>query len=307
MNLIKIDDTKYHKVCAIGDVHGNFRGLSYQIQSFLFENTVFIVCGDCGLGFHKYQAYEDEFNKLSYNLKEHNNLILFVRGNHDDPSYFSEEKIQMECFRTIKDYSIVQYKDKNILCVGGGISIDRKWRIQRDIVKNIHKTDKKDYQLSYWEDEQIVYNENALQELIDSRIKIDTVITHSCPSVVPPFNKDNIAEWLKIDTELEKDINEERNILDRILDVLERHFRIKDWYYGHFHTFEGSNNAYNNVYHNINFHMIKMLEVNSHFVFYYIVNEEENAKDVNYKEITSSLEPVNLRRGGEHPIVEFDA
>jgi len=70
-----------------GDIHGEFETIVYKLNQ--YSNTVLIVCGDIGMGFHKDDYYHTLFKKLNSKLsKQNNNLILF-RGNHDDPAYFT--------------------------------------------------------------------------------------------------------------------------------------------------------------------------------------------------------------------------
>ena len=67
-----------------------------------------IVAGDCGFGFERPNHYINLYNGLAGRLKKANNWIVFVRGNHDDPSYFQEEKICYERLRCVPDYSVIQ-------------------------------------------------------------------------------------------------------------------------------------------------------------------------------------------------------
>ena len=73
-----------------------------------FENTVFIVVGDCGFGFP--ETKEDKIRKMlksNFNtfLEKRNLYLLFIRGNHDDPSYFNNSKYRFtNRFILIPDY-----------------------------------------------------------------------------------------------------------------------------------------------------------------------------------------------------------
>ena len=79
-----------------------------------------VVCGD--------NYYTTLYNRLAGRLCKANNWVVFVRGNHDDPSYFNEEKVNYERFRCVPDYSVINVCGRNVLCVGGAVSIDRKYR-----------------------------------------------------------------------------------------------------------------------------------------------------------------------------------
>lgn len=88
-------------------------------------DTLLIMVGDCGFGFEKPGYYDIIFNRNSSRLSDANNLVVMVRGNNDDPTYFNEENIAYERILTIPDYSVIQAYEHNILCIGGAISIDR--------------------------------------------------------------------------------------------------------------------------------------------------------------------------------------
>ena len=117
------------QVVVCGDVHGAFETLVYKVcVQYSMTDTVIIVAGDCGFGFEKPNYYTTLYNRLAGRLCKANNWLLFVRGNHDDPSYFNEEKANYERFRCVPDYSVINVCGRNILCVGGAVSINRKYR-----------------------------------------------------------------------------------------------------------------------------------------------------------------------------------
>lgn len=241
-NIVEIDKPN---VCFIGDIHGEFNSLQGLMKRTGFRDTAYIVCGDCGFGFNKKQYYTNIFNKLSRTASKLNCEFLFVAGNHDDRSYFTKNKINRKCFKTIEDYTVVKTPTHNILCIGGAISIDRTYR------KNLFEQNAQRYakyhtcslteayklcQKVYWEEEPCVYNEQALNELKLNNVKIDIVCTHTCPSFAKPIGKENIQYWLNVDEKLESDIDNERKIMDKIFYKLkEDEHPIKKWFYGHFH------------------------------------------------------------------------
>ena len=130
------------------DIHGNLDYLKYFINTGVgfpqrIFNSCIVLCGDVGLGF----SPDLESMKISFLNKlceKTNNYIIAIRGNHDDPQQF--KNLYNKRFKAIEDYSVIQYKDKNILCIGGGTSIDRIYR--------------KNNKWGYWEDEKIVELDN---------------------------------------------------------------------------------------------------------------------------------------------------
>lgn len=269
------DYSSIEKLYVIGDIHGDFkpffniikRSLKYNKEKYIeekhpfeieveneinidrplshktyfkeleingtYNNSVIIVCGDCGFGFNKFQYYIDILTKANELFSETNTHIIFVRGNHDDPSYFTNELINMSNIKTVPDYSVIKTMETNTLCVGGAISVDRLWRKQQEhrINKYSQSKDKK----LYWDNEPIIVNENILNELRENNIQITSVVTHTCPSFSFPTEKDSAIGWLKMDENLKKDLDDERNSMTWLYEELIKEHKLFFWSYGHFH------------------------------------------------------------------------
>lgn len=217
-------------IIICGDIHGEFKSLIYkQCVQYQLTDTLLIVAGDCGFGFEKLGYYEQLFNRNSSRLSKSNNWIVMMRGNHDSPSFFSEEKISHQRFRTVPDYSLIQACGHNILCVGGAVSIDRTYRIEHD---SRHSTSGA---ASYWEGEKPIFDEEALRN-IGQRFKIDTVVTHTSPSFCELISKDGLSEWAARDSGLLADCDNERRTMDQIFEYLKvNNHPLERWFYGHFH------------------------------------------------------------------------
>lgn len=201
-------------------------------KNFPYSNSIFIFAGDCGIGFNKPKYYTDLFEKFNKVLNYNNSFIIFVRGNHDDPSYFDGEVINLSNIKAVPDYSVISVKGHNILCVGGAISIDRTWRKkQEDRINRFSVSNKKKL---YWDGEAPVFNEDALREIAENTV-IDIVVSHSSPSFATPENHGFIDEWADEDENLKSDIKNERIVFDKIFNTLrELNSQPKYWAYGHF-------------------------------------------------------------------------
>lgn len=211
----------------------NCRPLKEEMK---YDNSLFIVAGDCGFGFNKHQYYIDVLKKINEVLSDNNSHIIFVRGNHDDPSYFNEEKLFFSNLKCVSDYSVIKTKNFCTLCVGGAISIDRVWRKNQEVHLNKYSKSKK-HKL-YWEDEQVLFDIDKLTELINNGVKIDSIVTHSSPKNMYPLEKASYKHWLKIDKNLKKDVDNERELLYQLyMFMLENKIDIKFWGYGHFHSY----------------------------------------------------------------------
>lgn len=228
IRLYEYPDVKSIVIC--GDIHGDFNALIYKVcVRYQMTDTLVIVVGDCGFGFERLGYYENVFKRNSSRLSKSNNYFVFVRGNHDDPSYFTVEKISHNRFRTIPDYSIIQACGHTILCVGGAVSIDRSVRIEYDAK---HQGSN---QPTYWQDEFPVYNEDII-ESIGKAYQIDTIITHTAPSFCELTSKNGLVEWCERDSHLKDDCDDERIVMDRLHSKLKSSGHpLSHWFYGHFH------------------------------------------------------------------------
>lgn len=229
-----IIDKTYKSVMVCGDLHGLFNLLKYKIREYNLTDSLIIIAGDCGFGYEKDQYYRDEHKKMLKVLTKQNVQIMFVRGNHDDKSFFDGERINFERFIAIPDYSVISFFENetqhNILCVGGAISIDRRWSKKEESKYTNGKR-------FYWIDEFPIYEEEILNEIKNDGLNIDIVVTHSSPDFVPLIDKAGIENFIFFDSDLIEDINNERLTLTKLYDHLlkkDKH-HVKLWCYGHFH------------------------------------------------------------------------
>ena len=89
-------------VVVSGDIHGEFNAVIYKLcVQYQMTDTVLIIAGDCGFGFDKPGYYDNVYNRNSSRLSKANNWVVMIRGNHDDPAFFQEERIHHERFRCL--------------------------------------------------------------------------------------------------------------------------------------------------------------------------------------------------------------
>lgn len=225
-------------VWVIGDIHGQFGLLKFKIKDNQLKDSIIIIAGDCGFGFEKPQYYTDVYNSMKKYLIENNVTVLFVRGNHDDPSYFNEKIIDFPYWKTLKDYSVVTLTDgvgeHNILCIGGAISIDR---IDRKRINFQNESKYGNNKKVYWSNEPPVYKPEIIDKMAEDGILINSVVTHTSPKFAPLLNKNHIQGYLLIDEDLDHSLNYERETLSNIYYHLIKNNKnsLKLWCYGHFH------------------------------------------------------------------------
>lgn len=230
-NIYEFTDAK--GIVVAGDIHGDFKALVYKCcVQYRMTDTLIVVAGDCGFGFHRPGYCEDLYMQLSSRLSKANNWIVFVRGNHDNPAYFDGHQVNYKRWKAVPDYSIIKACGYTILCVGGAISVDRGWRRYENYIDT---GDGKLTPYVYWPDERPLYDQARL-EAIDKMCAVDTVITHTAPSFCEKQSHQDIQNWLVKDEDLQEDIKEERQTMDRLLSFLKEHGHpVDQWYYGHFH------------------------------------------------------------------------
>lgn len=233
----------YHEdkdLYILADLHGRFDLLINEIQKKQYINSVLIIAGDIGVGFKKHDFYNEIFNELNKILEKNNTYVYAIRGNHDDPSYFHNEKFSFNYFKLIDDYSIIQIGNKKILCVGGALSIDRKYRIEEYLYRKefMHQFNSlsNDIYPSYWKDEMPIFDLEKLND-ISKYCKVNYVVTHTSPHFAFKNDKNGLDYWMKLDPKLNEDLDKERNIITNLYKKLvsDGHPIIK-WIYGHFHN-----------------------------------------------------------------------
>ena len=218
------------QVIVSGDIHGDFRTLVFKLCiRYGCTDTVLIVAGDCGFGFDKPGYYEQVYNHVAGRLRKANNWIVFIRGNHDDPTYFTEERINHPRWRTVPDYSIITAAGLHLLCIGGATSVDRYERMKLNA--RYHVADV----AYYWPDEAPVFKPDELAA-IPEEIKIDAVITHTAPSFCALNTHVGLESWAEWDPTLLEDVSAERTTMDQIYQCIKDNGHpLQKWYYGHFH------------------------------------------------------------------------
>lgn len=229
----KYPDAKSLVIC--GDIHGDFVPLVYEITvRYGMRDTLVIVAGDCGFGFEKPNAYNNIFRRIEKRLVQNNCWIAMVRGNHDDPAYFELQAdgntlIHHARWQTVPDYTVIQACGRMVLCVGGAVSVDRQIRM--------HEMERHLGKRYYWPNETVRYDAEALEAIRNAGLKVDTVVTHTAPSMCEFQSKQGLATWAQCDATLLDDCNAERAAMDDIIVHLKQDKHpLERWYYGHFHN-----------------------------------------------------------------------
>lgn len=214
--ILKFEDKA---IGIVGDIHKDFGVLNRLLKK--VENSVIFVIGDCGFGFSdtKIPKIKSMISKTFTAFLEKRNLyLIFFRGNHDNPEYFMNPEIRntisTDRFILVPDYTIVSIDKINILCVGGAVSVDRRFRTTNS---------------DYWYDEEMLDITNL------ENIRVDILLTHTVSKklispVLPPMQ-----DWLKISFNVDKKLKIDSKREDMICNTLFEYYYPKLWYHGHYH------------------------------------------------------------------------
>ncbi len=245
-----------NKIYALGDIHGLFETAVYDILQLNVKDSIFIACGDIGMGFNKFNYYTTLFDQLNKKLKDNNLILILFRGNHDDPMYFQHKEFRdnqfnnkFEYIKLISDYTILSINDNiNILCIGGGRSIDKSYRL----IKNY----------GYWENEDIVSINEVDISLLNN---INIVCTHAAPDFCRPKITQQTLDLFDYyvnlgDSTLIQDLEKEGQKMTEIYNQLISTNNVYQWIYGHYHTHTES------IYNDIKFIGLDMIRQNISYI-----------------------------------------
>jgi DNA repair exonuclease SbcCD nuclease subunit len=235
MILVKYQLVPNYQLKVIGDLHGDYHYIKH-----LSEKTNLLQLGDFFPNGHfTLEKGKKVLYKLNRILSARNSYLYIIRGNHDYPflflnnkaklnTYFERMNYSRSCIENTKsdikyirslsniilvqDYSILEWRDKTIFCLGGATSIDR---------------DKREYGRNWWPFESFEPNDKWL-DYINDHFDIDMIATHTAPHIVPPTHEVTIANRY-----IANDIMEERIYLTSVYDKFKP--TVKNWFFGHFH------------------------------------------------------------------------
>lgn len=203
----------------LGDIHGGLDRI-YFWQN-LNEGSNLIQVGDFGIGFGDMVTRCQRLNEV---LAAKNNHVYVVRGNHDMPIWFSGADVynRFSHIHFVKDNTILELNDKKILCIGGGVSIDRVDRVEGK---------------GWWKDEILKFDE-SLPGILASN-DVDVVVTHVFDTGrISPLKEELVAYYAGKDPYLRHDLTKERGVFQQIdieVKAAAKDTKVRNWFFGHFH------------------------------------------------------------------------
>lgn len=220
------------RIMYLGDLHGNFNLIHQYIDLYGIKDTHIIQAGDFGIGFQTVEKERRMLEMYHTKLVKNNVFLWGVRGNHDFKGHFDNDPFGLTNIKLVKDYEVLNLEGKNILCMGGAVSVDRCVRKNKAQFEGVFNDVAG---LEWWNNENFVLDIEKLGKLRN----IDIVVTHTCPEYCPPDNTFGfgyfVESYIRKDYELKKDLIIERKQITDAFQILKMNNDIKYHYYGHYH------------------------------------------------------------------------
>lgn len=217
----------FENLLFLGDLHDKWEKVQQFLKSFDLQNTIIFQVGDFGVGFKQFEKEQRSLDQLNTFLKKRNSQLIVIRGNHDNPAFFTEDLFKLTHITLVPDYTIasisIMGKSKKIFCIGGAISIDRKQKTEG---------------VDWWANE--IINETSDMSLLNQIKEIDVIVSHTSPEFVAPFTMGPLVDtFAKDDPYLKLELIRERQLLGNMMGyILKANPTCKYYFYGHFHRNE---------------------------------------------------------------------
>ncbi len=210
-----------------GDLHNDVKAILKWNE--YVENSVILQVGDLG-----WNAF-DCFN-VANKLAKKGNSLYAIRGNHCQLKFKGQTYGDNNNVKLLADYSVIEVNGLKILGIGGGISLDRRMRLEFELkYPHVHNY--------YDHDEAFKLHEGFLESVRN----IDILVTHTAPNyLVPNLRPGFVEKFAQHDPNLMDDLELERKNWRKAFDILRENNDLKACIHGHFHVdyetkFEGVN------------------------------------------------------------------
>lgn len=117
-------------VILVGNINGRIADFADEIVA-MHQNTLFLCTGNFMLGRLNPMQQDLELGYLEGMCAKHDNVVLTIRGNLDNPYYFDREKFSkvnkglsdfLKHVKFLEDYTVVSTRVGDFLCIGGMIT-----------------------------------------------------------------------------------------------------------------------------------------------------------------------------------------
>ena len=220
-----------------GDIHGEWKEFVFKVtQQYDLHDANIIILGDFGIGFTN--DMPNLYKWAEKRLEKNNLKIWAIRGNHDDPAYFSDEdKYSYPLLRFMEDHKTYNISGRSIYSIGGASSLDIEWRLETNQKLASKGKDKR----VWWEGEKVGEKYDNLPG------KVDIIISHCAPLSFNPVSTrpEGLPEYQW------ENIMDERKYLNHVLSEVTTDY----WYFGHYH------NSISGSYENVIYRGLGIMEI----------------------------------------------
>jgi predicted phosphodiesterase len=227
---------KNMKLIYLGDIHGNFNLIQQYVKMYGIKDAHIIQVGDFGVGFKSLDKEKRMLEMYHTQLVNNNVHVWAIRGNHDYKPHFDNDPFGFTNIHLVADYTVLNLGGKNILCIGGAVSVDREWRYTNKQKQGIFENQTLGVE-RWWPDEKFVLDVDKIKDLRD----INIIVTHTCPHYCVPDNTFGLGSFVEGiiretgDTELRADLLFERNQVTQAFNIVKMNNDIRLHVYGHYH------------------------------------------------------------------------
>ena len=183
-----------------------------RLLSTVQQNTLYIINGGMELNTSSIEQLIHSFASINDWLEKNNIHIGIIRGTNDDPSLFNRKPIHFSNVKMYDDCTIASIEDKNILCIGGGCSIDKSWKINKEKYSA--------YRMYYAIDEHPTFSLCDIENFLKEN-DVTLVVSALAPTFVgESYSSMKSNKWLKNDNEGLEEISAQRIRMDELYTLM---------------------------------------------------------------------------------------
>ena len=207
-----------------------------------FSHSIIVLSRGCQIEKTSLETHKECFEALNAFMHENDIFLHISRGPNDDPSMFVKGSIPYERIILMEDYSLINIGEKGVLCIGGSVSLNRDWKLEKDGSFGAPR---------YYKNEKTEFKKEELDQITSSNSNIYCVISNMPPlSKISDFfmkwlNSQNMAptasigsyqtflknnNWIKQNNEVGKDVVKQMLVSDDIYNFLKgKGINLKKW------------------------------------------------------------------------------
>ena len=187
-----------------------------------FSHSIIVLSRGCQIEKTSLETHKEYFEALNTFMLENDIFLHISRGSNDDPSMFAKDSIPYERIIFMEDYSLINIGKEGVLCIGGSVSLNRDWKIEKDGSFGAPR---------YYKNEKTEFKKEELEQITSSNNNIFCVISNMPPLLIGRFQtffKNN--NWFKQNNEVRKDVAKQMLVSDDIYNYLkEKSIDLKKW------------------------------------------------------------------------------